>query len=268
MLQKIKRSVSFVMVFALLLVSGSVAASASSIVACNSEIVAESQNAIYSIQADRASKQLTEELSVCNVPVNDESLIQIVPVGESGGNAVVTTTTENAVVTKSVLMAVNEDGEIVAVSAASLSGDSAPVYPFGNSFRIVFMISYYAYSYGSDAEGLVQPQTGMFIYYDNDDLYTVKNLTMEYFCNGIDGTYIDGVFTPISQGYSPISYVIRKAVTNPSRNTYYSRTSPYNANKAIQLHYDPGGMQGVEFDLSVVRKSDGKSISISNSIDF
>lgn len=136
---------------------------------------------------------------------------------------------------------------------------------FNNSFEIVFMASYYAYNYGTDEHGIVQPQTVMFIYYDDNDLYGKVNLSLEYSCIGVEGYYSNGVFTPVSSDpQERYHYNISLSKNDAKASTYYSTNRPINSGKAILMNDSIGGGHEVEYTITV---NVGESNQMSKSMD-
>lgn len=210
---------------------------------------------------NQISDVMCEELGKRNIFVDDDTLVELVRTDSGDATAVVFTNTDGDMISKSILVAVAEDGQLRPFAASDLSGGSATVDPFDDSFYIVFMVSFYAYQYSTDWQGIVQPQTAMFIYHDPDRLYTVKRLVMNYDCYGVGG-YFDGTtFTPITGPLDNYHHRITVNRVNPDRSTYYSTTNPISSNMAIQLFFEPGGLQQVAYTITVVRNSDQSEIT-------
>jgi hypothetical protein len=225
---------------------------------------------IFSEFGGNTSNNLRKALADYNISVKQDTLLEIIQESDGDGTVLCATDVNGELVTKTMLMAVGEDGnlqsftvdDIASVASTDLSGGDATVDPFSNSFQIVFVVSYYAYPYSSDPIGIVQPQTAMFIYMDDNNLYTLSKLTMNYDCHGDEG-YFDGVnFTVISGPLDGYKYRITKSQTNPRRNTYYSNTDPIASNKAVLVDYFPDGGHEVVYTIVGVRNSDGASINV------
>ena len=230
------------------------------------------QQVVYSSLGSNTSANLRNNLANYNIAVKNDTVLEIVQNSDEG-TMLYATNTDGALITKSVLMAIGDDGKLqsfteedIAAASADLSGGNATVNPFNDSFQIVFMVSYYAYPYSTDSEGIVQPQTAMFLYKDASNLYTISSLTMRYDCYGIEGYFNGSTFTPISGPLDGYRYRITKTQTNPNRNTYYSKTSPISSNKAVQLFYSPGGEQVVNFTIVGVRNSSGATVNITREV--
>lgn len=230
-------------------------------------LVVESENALYSVRAENASSTLKRELQSYNIEINDDSLIELVPLGSGEGTALRTTTVEGNLITHSSLMSVTDDGDVMTLAATDLSADSIRVYPFGDNFEILFIYSYYAYPVGLDLKGLIQPQTAMFQYFDDEQKYDVTQLTMDYCCSGVDGTWNGSEFNANPNGTLMV-YRIRNSVANPRRNYTYSETSPYPSNRAIQIYLYDGGGQGVDFRITGWRNKDNKYFAIEDTLMF
>lgn len=143
------------------------------------------QQVVYSSLGSNTSANLRNNLANYNIAVKNDTVLEIVQNSDEG-TMLYATNTDGALITKSVLMAIGDDGKLqsfteedIAAASANLSGGNATVNPFNDSFQIVFMVSYYAYPYSTDSEGIVQPQTAMFLYKDASNLYTISSLTMQ-----------------------------------------------------------------------------------------
>ena len=270
-LSNIKKITSLIMavVFVLLVfVPASVSAQVES-GTLTEDLIAKTENVLYSVRGEQASTKLYKELTSRNIEVKDDTLIEVVTMNSQEGTAILATNTEGSLITRFALMGVKKDGQLKSFSEAEvasirddLHGGNATIDPFDDTFTFVFMVSFYAYWYNFDSEGLVQPQTAMYIYQDPDSLYTVTSFSMDYCCVGVEG-YFDGTtFTAISGPLEPYTYRIPISQTNPRKNTYYSNTNPISTNKAVLVAFEPGGLQYVHFDLTVVRNRDGRQISI------
>lgn len=223
-------------------------------------------NTVYRAVACDASARLKGRLAEYNIPVNNDTLIEIVNKESSGGSVLYATSVDGALIHQSVLTAYDENGERVSFTEANviddLEGGSLTINPFRDSFKVVFTITFYIYNDGLIFNAYVQPQLAMFIYYDDADIYSISQFTMNYNCIGIEG-YFDGVnFTAISGPLDGYRYTITVSRNNPSRRTYYSQTDPISSNKAVYIYSAPGGANEVEFEIFGTRKATGASVHI------
>jgi len=123
---------------------------------------------IFSEFEKNTSINLRKVLADSNISVMRDTLLEIVQSSDGDGTVLYATDVDGELITKSMLMAVGEDGSLqsfteedITSATRDLSGGSATVNPFSNSFQIVFTVSFYAYPYSSDAIGIAQPQTAM-----------------------------------------------------------------------------------------------------------
>lgn len=275
-LSSIKKIISLLMIVVFVLmvfVPATVSAQEEKDAPLTEELMAKSENVLYSVRGEQASLKLYNELTSRNIEVKEDTLIEVVTMNNQEGTAILATNTEGSLITRSALMGIKEDGQLKAFSDAEIAalrtdlhGGNATIDPFDDTFTFVFIATFYAYWYNHDSEGLVQPQTAMYIYYDPDSLYTVSSFSMEYRCAGVEG-YFDGTnFTAISGPLETYTYSIPISQTMPRKNTYYSNNDPINANKAVMVAFEPGGHQYIHFDLRVVRKDDLEPIRIWDNI--
>lgn len=271
MLKSIIKLTGLLLVF--MMVIGMIAPAPVAAAIMENETVGVNDPVAYRELGCNISLSVQEYLKNYNICVKDDTMIEICDLGEGKGSALYATDVDGDLITKSVFMAVGEDGRLkpfseqdIALAARELSGGNATINPFDDSFQVVFMVSYYAYTYNTDTEGIVQPQTAMFQYKDPSNLYTISRLTMHYDCYGIEGNFNGTTFTDITEPLDGYRYRITKTQYNPSRNTYYSKNSPISSGKAIKLFYDPGGLQEVSYTIVGVRNSDGATINITDDI--
>lgn len=226
----------------------------------------KTSDTVYRAVARDVSAQLKGRLTEYNIPVNNDTLIEIVNKGSSGGSVLYATSIDGALIHQSVLTAYDENGERVSFTEANLTDDleggSLTINPFRDSFKVVFTITFYIYNDGLILNAYVQPQMAMFIYYDDADIYSISQFTMNYNCIGIEG-YYDGVnFTAISGPLDGYRYTITVSRNNPNRRTYYSQTDPISSNKAVYIYSGPGGVNEVEFEIFGTRKATGASVHV------
>lgn len=270
MLKKFKRFTGLLLACAI--VVGMLAAS-SSAVALNEEKNYITESVTYRELGCNVSLDVQKFLMNYDICINSDTIVEICNLGEGEGSALYATDIDGGLITKSVFMAVDEDGrrknfsdQDIALTASELAGGNATINPFNDSFQVVFMVSYYAYTYSTDTEGIVQPQTAMFLYKDPSNLYTISRLTMHYDCYGIEGDFNGTTFTDLTGPLDGYRYRITKTQYNPSRNTYYSKNSPISSKKAIKLFYEPGGLQEVSYTIVGVRNSNGATINLTDDI--
>ena len=271
MLNKMRKATSLLLIVVLVVLV--LAPTRVSAVIPGEDSYAGSERVVFSELGKNTSTNLRKVLADYNISVKRDTLLEIVQSSDGDGTVLYATDVDGELITKSVLMAVGEDGNLQSFTAADitavatdLSGGNATVNPFSNSFQVVFAVSYYAYPYSSDPKGIVQPQTAMFIYMDDNNLYTLSKLTMHYDCWGDEG-YFDGVnFTRISSATDGYKYRITKSQTNPNRNTYYSKTDPIDSNKAVLVDYYPDEGHVVTYTIVGVRNSTGANVNITREV--
>lgn len=231
------------------------------------------EKVIFSEIGKNTSTNLRNVLEDYNISVKRDTLLEIVQSSDGDGTVLYATDVDGELITKSVLMAVGEDGNLqsfteedIAAAAGDLLGGSATVNPFSNSFQIVFTVSFYAYPHSSDTLGIVRPKTAMFIYMDANNLYTLSKLTMHYDCWG-DSGYFDGDDFVVTSGpLDGYRYRITKSQTNPNRNTYYSRTNELEFPYAVLVDYYPDGGHVVTYTIVGVRNSNGTAVNITREV--
>lgn len=261
MLKKYRRIIGLFMVFVMAFALFAPAAVQASQLQHASNTVKEtyltpSDGTLLSARGSELSTTMYAALTKRNVEINNDTLVEIKSTGK-GASAVVSTNVEGTLVTKNVLLAIDEDGQAKTftqkeiASLRNLDGGEATIDPFDNSFTVLFIVSFYGYHHGGDPLGIVQPQTAMFLYSDTNDHYDVVNINMTYRCMGIEGTFVNGVFTDITGPQEIYSYNIAVSKTGANENTYYSRNRPISSGKAVKVHYEPGGVQKVDYVVGV-----------------
>lgn len=264
MCTKLKRVICCFVILSVLFVCAPLDASASVAnenIELNKASDAVQAEVVSTLYGSQVSDDMCKKLGERNITIDNDTLVEFVRTDSHEATAIVFTNTDGELISRSILVGIEEDGELQPFSVSDLSGGNATVDPFDDSFYIVFMVSFYAYQYSTDWKGIVQPQTAMFIYHDPDRLYTVERLIMNYDCYGVGG-YFDGTtFTPFTGPLEVYHHRITVDRTNPSRSTYYSNTNPISSNMAIQLFYQPGGLQEIAFSITVVRNSDQREIT-------
>ena len=245
-----------------------------SAVAPDEDSYAGRETVIFTEFGKNTSNNLRKALADYNIPVKGDTLLEIVQSNDGGGTVLYATDVDGELITKSVLMAVGEDGDllsfseddIAAVASTDLSGGNATINPFNNSFQVVFAVSYYAYPYGADPVGIVRPKTAMFIYMDANNLYTLSKLTMQYDCWG-DSGYFDGDNFVVTSGpLDGFRYTIINSKTNPNRNTYYTETDEMDFPNAVLVDYYIDGGHVVTYTIKGVRNSTGATVEITREV--
>lgn len=271
MLKKLRMMTSLLLVLTLIVLAfGPTSANAATIGTSGDKKEAQ---VIYRAAGSSISENMRESLLGYSIPVKENTELKIVKAKNEEGTILYATTREGALVTQSTLMAIGDDGKLksftaedVVAASSNLDGENSVVNPFNDSLQITFAVSFYAYYYGSDHRGILQPQTAMFIYQDPNNLYTINRLIMNYDCYGhledFDGTNID----PDDIEWDDVfKYTITKSQNNPARNTYYSNTKDFrqqHPGKAMVMLYEADSMQEVVYRLVGVRNSTGAAIDI------
>ncbi len=266
MKQTVKKITSLVLVLALSLVFLPLRADASTV---SQEKNTAASQTLFRAQGNQISSAVCAELEKRNIEVNEDTVIKLVSLGSGKGIAIQAFNKVGNTVTMATLTAIDEEGAPKLFTAADMAqtrsagGGNNTVNPFNNTFSITFLVSFNYFSTNGLVPDLIQPQTAMFLYSDDNQLYTVNSMRMEYSCTGVPYTKSGSTFTPPSSGYNQKTHTITVSRTNPNRNTYYSNNNnPYPSNKALFLGGSPGGDQWIDYILVVVRKSDNKQITI------
>jgi len=233
---------------------------------------------IYRAAGSSISVKMRESLSDYSISVKENTELKIVKARNEEGTILYATTREGTLVTQSTLMAIGDDGKLksfaaedVATASSNLDGEYAVINPFDDSLQITFTVAFYAYNYGTDHRGILQPQTAMFIYRDPNKLYTINRLIMNYDCYGhledFDGTSINP--DDIEWDEDVFKYTVTKSQNSPARNTYYSNTKDfrdYHPGKAMVMFYEVDSLQVVVYRLVGVRNSTGAAIDITRDV--
>lgn len=157
-------------------------------------ISGSSGSVLYHVSGAQASANLRQSLDKYNIAVDSDTSIDVVSTSaENGSQILVVTDVDGETMTKSVIMALDENGDINTVSlpersAASTAGYAGDEIEFiaNDSFVVVWAIQciqgvktgYYYY----------QPMYAEMIYYNNGG-HTVEKAEMVIECSGIELTY-------------------------------------------------------------------------------
>ena len=270
MKQTVKKITSLVLVLALSLVFLPLRADASTI---SAEKNTETSQTLFRAQGNEISSAVRAELKKRDITVTDDTVVEIVSLGDGKGTAIKVLNSDGNTATAAVLTAIDDEGQPKIFTAADIEqtrysgGGNATENPFNNTFSVKFMVSFNYYSHGGYTRCLIRPLTAMYIYFDPDQIYTVRALNMDYVCSGIEYTKSGNTYA--STGTGQMSHIISISQSTPSRNTYYSNNNnPYPSNKAIYQLGDPGGHQNIVYAYSVIRNSDGKVFTYHNDTDL
>lgn len=234
-----------------------------------------SSNAIVSTKGANLYTELHDILIERNVTVRDNTLVELIALGSKDALALVATNVDGDLVTKNIFMGLDENGQLISANTATtrdLSGGFAIIDPFDDSFVLDFTISFKARGYGGYAIGAVQPQSAMFIYYDNSNLYSISKITTTYVCSGAKG-YFDsnGSFVSLTGPLEHYTHEITVSKTNPNRNAYYSASNPMNTYYILINGAAAGGQTGahiLEYTIEGVRNSNGRSVNVTDIIEI
>lgn len=263
MLKKYKRITGLFMAFTVaFLLFAPIVAQASEIqraeAAVKEEFLSKSEDALFSACGAELSAGMRTVMTERNMTIKDDTRVELLSTGSDNATAIVVTNVEGNLVTKGIWMGMDDEGEMISLASSEaaarnvVGGVSGSQRPFGNSLEIVFYASYKAYSYGTDAHGIIQPQTLMFMYYDDDDLYGQVDVNSKYSCYGVEGYYSNGVFTPVSSNpLERYAYNISLIQTNANARTYYSKTKAMSSGRAILMYDGIGGGHDVEYTITV-----------------
>ena len=275
MKQTVKKITSLVLVLALSLVFLPLRADASTV---SQEKNTAASQTLFRAQGNQISSDVCAELEKRNIEVKENTVIKLVSLGSGKGTAIQAFNRVGNTVTMAALTAIDEEGNPKLFTAADMAqtrgsgGDSISESPFNNSFSMTFMISFNYYSTVNYNYACIQPLTAMYIYYDSNQLYTVKNLKMDYDCTGLrykksaSNSYYEPETTGTTSTYTH-RITVNKA--NPNRSTYYANNNdPYTTNRALCQCGDIYGVQDMTYYLSYVRNSDNKTGSIKDYFIF
>ena len=222
------------------------------------KFLSASEDSVLSAYGDQLPALLVTTLSEKDVLITDDTLVEVFPADSDNGSTIMVTNVDGNLVTKTSLSALDENGEFKSLSVSELvrstelGGAAGSSTPFNNSFNLVFSTSFYAYPYGGDDYGIIQPQTIMFIYYDDSDLYNKVNLSLTYTCTGDEGYFSNGVF--VDAETNPLiryNYRISLSKSDARARTYYSKTKAMSSTKGILMNDSIGGAHNVSYTLTV-----------------
>lgn len=221
--------------------------------------VPATDQALYSVLAERAPSAVNAVLEKAEVDVDDDALIEVLPLNKIGNESVLVVTKEDdTTVTKELILSVAGDGTINDASElfnssnmnSRAGGGTWLPWEDGTLVRAVAVYNKYL-----DSPGYYQPQSCYFIYYDNGvDLITYVSL--DYKCHGYEYTYPG--YEPLYDGdFDTYEHTISVVKSNPAYSTIYMTNDPYRSDRIICTIGGAG--TGQVFDFTII--INGRTVS-------
>lgn len=216
-------------------------------------ILKPSPNAVYSVRGTNISDSIKQKFSNYSVTINDNTLFEVVPLGDcETGDAVVITNVNNNVITQSRFMAVDENLQYKSFTnnvntTRDINDGDSYTETLNNSLVIQILVAFNSYDNGYLQDYFIQPKNVMMIYYDDDNMYNVTLAEIYYECNGYkykndaNDEDHDGIIYEDMGTY--VEHSIPLIKNNPNPRTYYSASRPYTDyliaayNYAYESHY-------------------------------
>lgn len=253
MLKKIKKAVCLIM--ALVLSISVISPAAVNAESISMEESAISEQVLFSFTGKQTAANLSSRLENYGVPVEDDTLLQIVkPNSGSDSTALMVTNQEGDQVSQDLFMVLDEEGNDVSIPVPTVPGDAQLMGTndgFGFDWDDLFsggsFICRWAVLYDYQEIGNAQyfrPKHAQFVcLYSAADGYSVTDACMQFVAEGME---CNSSFNILSQDTFEHKIVINQSVV--ARNTYYAKTDEYNANRWIST---TGGDCYVTMDLWV-----------------
>ena len=227
-----------------------------------SEANQEQTSTITGTDISVVTKRKIEETGI---HISEKTKIELVPIsssqGESTRRALVVTNESCNIITKDVLLLV--DDETVGFdtgTAANTRGESSAEFPplsWDGRYVIRGTAVYNQYNDGWFSS-FYQP-IKVYFSYQKYDTCTVNNITLSYICDGFECSYPG--FEDL--GLNELRYVITVTKASPSVNTTYSTSRPYNTNRVIFTGSgSPFVGQCLTFEATVNGESNGYTVSL------
>lgn len=186
---------------------------------------------LYNVRADAAPSALVEDLRMCNVTVNEDTLIELVTSKSNDAPALVVTNVDGNTVNRDYLLAYDENG---AVKQPALNNMTRSESVYGDEFDpkngdivIVFAVRYNVVRDGTFPR--YQPQYAQAILYNNTTT-TINSQKVQYICRGYECSLPD--FTNLT-GSAGNYYTHTMEMNLTKVNKYYTATNAYTTERVI-----------------------------------
>ena len=229
---------------------------AANAVCASSEKLLPFENSVFSFTGKQSSTRLSNRIESYGVQVKDDTLFQVVT-SASGKNILMVTNINGNEVSQDVFMVLDEEGDVISMPVPGegqsrgindgLGFDMDDIFADG-SFNFRWAILYDKEIVGGSY--YARPKHAQFVcLYSASAGYTVYDAQMIF---NVTGWECDSNFQTIGSSGPDNLYehdiIVQQAVV--ARNTYYSRTNPYDANRWIQYNSLLGDFfVSVEFEL-------------------
>lgn len=187
---------------------------------------------LYIAKADVAPVALIEDLRMCNVTVNEDTLIELVASdGNNGAATLVITNVDGNTVNRDCLIAYDENGTVKqprlnnTTRGETVYGDEFD--PLNGNIIIVFAVRYNVVRDGTLPR--YQPQYAQAILYNNTTT-TINSQKVQYICRGYECSLPDFTNLTGSAG-NYYTHTMEMNLTSPNR--YYTATNAYPTNRVI-----------------------------------
>lgn len=256
-----KRTVGIIMALVMLLTMIAPAVQATESIGNISatETLLPSTTAIHSFKGLEVPKELKDGLEEFGISANLNTLVEIMPYSCENDNPIlVVTELEENTISKSAFMMMNNNGEVQPiVSLKSLStrasdGSEIRLNPLQDSFVLRICTQYNIYSNPWYQWSFIQPNAVMFILYDDDNLYSISNVELDYWCVGARYSYPGMTYVDENGDHS-----ITLRVATPTERMFYNANNPYSSNYVINVMQGP--YAGHMVDYSFV--ANGRAVS-------
>lgn len=221
----------------------------------------KAEKKIQNIQASEVTSSMMQHLDSVGLSIREHSLIEVASVeSENGGKALIVTNTNGNLITKDVVVVVDEDGNIGDITAANEEklmprAGGTGEFNYKNKITIRATAVFEQYTHGT-ASLLFRP-IGAYYTYSKNSSCTVSYINATYYCVGIEYTWPG--FSPIS--YNDFEHSVEVTQDNPSPNTIYSAVNEYRPN-GDRVLYTLHGEQSFGLAFKVDGKKQDAEISI------
>lgn len=243
MVKKYRRFVSLLLTFSLLCVSFGAfsvnAQSAGSDKVTAEDLLTPSKNALYGIYGNHMTVAEKRAFKKYGVSIAENTLVEYI--GMKSANVpvgVVITQQDNEALSKTLLMSVAQDGEILPITlpvdeTASARGGANVSKDIFRDGSLVFQIAiqYNGFTNGYLTEQYFQPISALFIYYKNSGSYNVQEIELEYVCSGNQYTYPE--YIAVDTHIPRFTHTIAISKSAPEASRVYSRNNPYRTDRVI-----------------------------------
>lgn len=199
------------------------------------DLVISPDAVLYSINGKQATEELCQNLESYDIYVSDNTLIEVRPLlTNSAANVLIVTNEENGLMTKDVLIDIDENGQVQPIvitdnADVSLCGGSTIERPTGKTYSIKATAVYNQRTDSSLLSSYYQPIGAYFFYY-NTGSSSVTYIKIEYSCDGFEYTYPG--FTAINNS-AEYEHMITVTKSSPATNTMYHTVNEYRSDRVI-----------------------------------